>query len=148
MHTDPREAIGVCGSLGVNGPDFNGQYESWQTGGAGAGTIAATAVQSYEAWPPTSIEGVTGDYSFLFSYTPTGTVSTLPADTFTAAAKTVSQGDGWFNTKDTTSAMTEIGGCAYSNIWGAAGTLPTTTCGGAAAATAAKRAVITPPPEL
>ncbi|CAL1711948.1 unnamed protein product [Somion occarium] len=56
MPTDPREAIGKCASLGVQGNPFAGTFESWQTGGAGAGTIAPshhtlTHLYKYRRYP-------------------------------------------------------------------------------------------------
>ncbi|KAL5512513.1 hypothetical protein ACEPAG_3166 [Sanghuangporus baumii] len=166
MPTDPRSAVGTCAQLlgssgsssSSSGPAFDGTFESWQTGGQGAGTIPASEIASYSAWPPASMSGVTGDVGNVPTYTPTGVVSTLPPDTFavtgTAAAAatsvsvsvSVSVGDGWADTSDTAGGVTEVAGCSYPDPWdSAAQTMPTTTCTGTAAVRFARR---TPPPVL
>ncbi|OCB90963.1 glycoside hydrolase [Sanghuangporus baumii] len=147
MPLDPRDAVGTCAQLNSSGPVFDGAFESWQTGGAGAGTIAASELASYTAWPPTSMRGVTGDMAFVPTYTPTGTVSTLPADTFTDAPTSVEVGDGWADASDTAGGVTEVAGCSYPDPWDSAvQTMPTTTCTGTAAAVRFARR--TPPPVL
>ena len=52
MPTDPREAIGTCDQLGIqfNLP-FTTSFQPWQTGGAGAGQIAQTAIQALSQYP-------------------------------------------------------------------------------------------------
>ncbi|KAI0060559.1 glycoside hydrolase family 5 protein, partial [Artomyces pyxidatus] len=127
MPTDPRKAVGKCAQLGAKQAPFAGTYSAWQTGGAGAGTIAATAVSSFGQWPPATLSGVTGiPYSYLPTYTPTAAVSTLPPPTLTPAVK---EGDGWFDAKDTASAMTAIAGCSYGNAWDSSGAVtPTAAC--------------------
>jgi hypothetical protein len=137
MPIDPREASGTCEALGVSGPIFNGQYQPWQTGGAGAGTIAATATVGF-GWPPTSIAGVGGvDARLLPTYTPTGTIATLPPPTLTASAtRSVDVGNGWFDAADTAGAPTAIAGCVYPNAWDAVTAIvPATVCGGGAVTT-------------
>ncbi|KAI5120174.1 hypothetical protein M0805_008440 [Coniferiporia weirii] len=148
MPTDPRDAVGKCASLSVTGLQFDGTYSAWQTGGAGAGTISADVRSSFTAWPPTTISGVTGDVSLMPTYTSTATQPTLPPDTFTAAPKTLSVGDGWADPSDTASRVTEVAGCSYPDPWFALGlTLPTTTCTGSATpARLARRMLVTPPP--
>ena len=118
MPKDPREAVGKCASLGVDGEPFNGQYQPWQTGGAGAGNIEPAATQDL-VWPPASFTDVpAGEMALLPQYTPTGTVVTLPPPTFTASG-TASVGNGWFNTQDNAPAVTAIAGCAYPDAWNA-----------------------------
>ncbi|EJD08278.1 glycoside hydrolase [Fomitiporia mediterranea MF3/22] len=148
MPTDPRSAVGVCASLGVTGAQFPGTYSAWQTGGSGAGTIDPVASSQFAAWPPPTMSGVDAvNMPFVPTYTATGTVSTLPPDTFTDAPKTVSVGDGWANSGDTSGGVTEVGGCTYPNPWDSAQqTMPTTTCTGAAGG--ARLARRTPPPTL
>ncbi|KAG6917252.1 hypothetical protein DXG01_003284 [Tephrocybe rancida] len=110
---DPRTALGTCAALGVSGPSFDGTFEPWQTGGAGAGTIAATSTAIYP-WPPATISnaGVPGNQ--LPTYTPTGTVATLAPPTLTASAtKSIDVGNGWYDAQDTTGAPTPIAGCTY-----------------------------------
>lgn len=111
MPTDPRSAVGVCASLGVTAPQFDGTYSAWQTGGSGAGTIDPAVRASFTAWPPTTISNV-DNVAFVPTYTPTGTVSTLPPDSFTDAPKTLSVGDGWTDDEDSALAMTEVAGCS------------------------------------
>ncbi|KAF9258346.1 glycoside hydrolase [Marasmius fiardii PR-910] len=122
--TDPREANGYCAKLGVNEP-FNGQYQAYMTGGVGAGTILATAGLS---WPPASINGIpAASMAFAPTYTPTGSVATLPGPSVTKGASSVK---GWFNTADNAGAPTTIPGCSYPDGWNAQGAaLPATQCG-------------------
>jgi glucan 1,3-beta-glucosidase len=122
--TDPRTSTGKCKALNAPQAPFAGTYSSWQTGGAGAGTIAVSA--SFP-WPPATISGVSGAiYAALPTYTPTGTISTLPPAQLTPS---VSEGNGWFNAKDTASAMTTVSGCTYPNAWDSAGAVaPTAAC--------------------
>ncbi|KAJ3996200.1 glycoside hydrolase family 5 protein [Lentinula boryana] len=129
--TDPREATGACAAQGVSQP-WNQTFQSWQTGGAGAGTIAATATAEFGIWPPAQISGVAVDQmAFVPTYTPTGSVATLPPPTLTATTRSISEGNGWFDLSDTTSAATAIAGCSYPDAWDAiSATVPATVCGG------------------
>jgi len=143
---DPRSAAGKCKALGAGDPIFAGTYSSWQTGGAGAGTIAASATAAYP-WPPTTLSDLGGAlYAALPTYTPTGVVSTLPPPSITAQ---VTQGNGWFDAKDTAGAMVTVAGCSYPNAWDSAGVVaPTAACPAGAAplvtgAPAATRAATT-----
>jgi glucan 1,3-beta-glucosidase len=129
---DPREASGTCAAEGVSGPIFDGTYESWQTGGAGAGAIAATARAEFGQWPPAVISGVGGaPVGVLPTYTPTGTVATLPPAQLTASAThTVSSGDGWADPQDTAAGPATIPGCIYPDPWNAiSAAVPTVFCG-------------------
>ena len=111
--SDPREALGLCESLNFpsNNP-WDGNYQPWQTGGEGAGTIAATAVASFSQYPPPQISNVNGeDPAQLPMYTATSAPVTLPTPDFTAA--TVSGGDGWADAQDTSLAAVQIAGCSY-----------------------------------
>jgi glucan 1,3-beta-glucosidase len=129
---DPRTAAGRCAQLGTTIPSFDGNYQPWQTGGGGGGSIAATATQGFP-FPPATINGPdqsTLTANQLPSYTPTGTVSTLPPPTFTAAPS-VSGGNGWADPKDTASAYTEIAGCTYPNPWNANSVAIPPVCSGA-----------------
>ncbi|TDL22966.1 glycoside hydrolase [Rickenella mellea] len=139
MPTDPRAALGTCQGLGAGGgTPFNGQYESWQTGGAGAGSIAAASTAQFP-WPPTSIAGA-GDPATLPTYTPTGTVSTLPPPTVTAPA-TAAAINGWFDAQDTALAYTTVAGCKYPDAWNALDVAVPPVCTG----TGAKRAALPEP---
>lgn len=137
--TDPRKSIGKCHALNAPQAPFAGTYSSWQTGGAGAGTIAGSA--SFP-WPPATISGVSGDiYAALPTYTPTGTISTLPPAQLTPS---VSDGDGWFNAKDTASAMVTVSGCTYPNAWDSSGAVaPTALCPAGATPLVTATAVVT-----
>jgi len=124
--TDPRKSVGKCKALNAPQEPFPGTYSSWQTGGAGAGTIAPSVSASFP-WPPATLSGVAGDiYAALPTYTPTSTISTLPPAQLTPTA---SEGDGWFNPKDTAGAMITVSGCTYPNAWDSAGAVaPTAAC--------------------
>lgn len=142
--TDPRQAVGMCAKLGVAGTPFDGVFQPWQTGGAGAGTIAATASASFGTFPPTSLAGVpAGSVSVLPTYTATRGPVTLPPPSFTASV-TASVGDGWANSADTAQMVTTVSGCAYPDAWSAANSaIPTAACPatGVAAATPTGAAV-------
>ncbi|KAL7281935.1 hypothetical protein ACG7TL_003402 [Trametes sanguinea] len=131
--TDPREALGLCQSLGfAQNVPWNGTYQPWQTGGAGAGDIAATAVASFSQYPPPEISNVSGeDPAQLPVYTATSAVPTLPTPTFSAA--TVTGGDGWADPADTSLAVVQIAGCAYPNAWGPQPGSTAAVCGAGAA---------------
>lgn len=144
MPADPRQAAGKCAALGITGTQFDGTYLPWQTGGAGAGTIAPSATALYAQWPPASINGIgnLGDAAGLPTYTSTGTVATLPPPTFTASA--VNAGNGWYNSADTAGGVTTVQGCSYPDPWAAEGIPIPAACAGATvaaapAATAARR---------
>jgi glucan 1,3-beta-glucosidase len=142
MPTDPRSAMGAC----KNANPFSGPLSAWQTGGTGAGQIPVSVTASY-AWPPTSISNA-GAVTLLPSYTPTGTVPTLSAPTFTGTGSSsgslTSAGNGWQNPSDTAGAMVAIASCSYLDPWIGSANPPSPLCSGA------KRdvpePVITPPP--
>ncbi|KZT18590.1 glycoside hydrolase family 5 protein [Neolentinus lepideus HHB14362 ss-1] len=128
--TDPRQSIGKCGALNVTAPvQFNGSYQSWQTGGAGAGTIDPTVSASYSQWPPASISGASVPVMELPQYTATGVIETLPNPTVSGAAtKTLSLSQyGWDDASDTLPGVTEIAGCQYPDAWGPASLPPVCT---------------------
>jgi glucan 1,3-beta-glucosidase len=147
MPTDPREASGICAARGVaQDTPFDGNYLPWQTGGAGAGTIASSAAASVLPWPPASINGQ-ANAALLPTYTSTGTIATLPPPTFTPSPTgSIHVGDGWFNSADTAGGITTVQGCSYPNPWSAENVPVPTACSGGAAAAAV--AVITPKPKL
>jgi len=129
--TDPRTSSGKCRALNAPQAPFAGTYSAWQTGGAGAGTYAAGVTSSFP-WPPANISGISGGvYAALPTYTPTGTISTLPPAQLTPS---VSEGNGWFNPKDTAGAMVTVSGCTYPNAWDSSGAVaPTAACPAGAA---------------
>lgn len=135
--TDPRTAVGTCATLGYdNNQPFNGSYESWQTGGFGAGTIAATALASYSQYPPPAISNAGGANPLsLPQYTATSAVPSLAVPTFSGA--TASAGDGWADPSDTAMAAVQISGCIYPNAWGAPASSTAFLCGAAAQAVTA-----------
>lgn len=128
MPTDPREAAGMCAKLGVQGQAFT-SFQPWQTGGAGAGTIAATASASFGTFPPTSLAGVpAGQVPLLPTYTATRGPVTLPPPSFTGSV-TASGGNGWFDAGDTAQMVTTVSGCAYPDAWSATDSpIPTAAC--------------------
>ncbi|KZP03930.1 glycoside hydrolase family 5 protein [Athelia psychrophila] len=144
---DPRTAISHCANHGAGGTaPFNGQFEPWQTGGAGAGVIASTFTAEYGKWPPNLNGGLSTPEAapLLPMYTSTGTVATLPPPTLTASTThSISVGDGWYDSSDTIGGVTAAAGCAYPNAWSAVSIAIPTVCG-AAPATAA--AYFTSPP--
>ncbi|KAG1870210.1 glycoside hydrolase family 5 protein [Suillus subalutaceus] len=130
--TDPRTAVGTCAALGVIGPQFDGVYQAYQTGGPGAGTIVASEVTSYGQFPPTPINGLPlgAIQSLLPTYTSTSAVATLPPPTFSPSpSPSVSAGNGWFDSGDTGLAPTQVQGCTYPNAWDAVSSaMPTALC--------------------
>jgi hypothetical protein len=141
MPKDPRAAIGAC----QNPNPWTPPLSAWQTGGAGAGTIAST-VQAALAWPPSSISNG-GAATLIPTYTPTGPVPTLPAPTFSGAGATVKVGNGWQNPSDTAGDMVAIATCSYLDPWIApSAAAPSPLCSGAAKREEVSEPVITPPP--
>ncbi|KAJ6528562.1 glycoside hydrolase superfamily [Mycena capillaripes] len=138
MPKDPRVASGVCASLGVSGPVFDGAFSAWQTGGAGAGTIAASATNAFGQWPPASIANVDALATLLPTYTATATIASLtfitPSATGSAATitPTASVGSGWFDASDTASMVTAVAGCTYPDAWSAVSSPVPALCTGAA----------------
>lgn len=130
----------MCAKLGVTGPQFDGNFLPWQTGGAGAGTIAPTSVAQFSQWPPTSIAGVpTGQVPLIPSYTASRAPVTLPPPSQTAS---VSQGNGWFDAQDTQQFVTAVSGCTYPDAWNAQDSpVPAVACG----ATTSLGGVVPPP---
>jgi len=124
MPKDPRTAAGSCG----NSSPWQPPLKPYQTGGAGAGQIAADVLAQFP-WPPPTIVGG-GPASSLPSYTPTGPVPTLPAPTFAAASATATPnlGSGWANAADNAGAMVPIGGCSYLDPWVGNGAPPSPLC--------------------
>jgi hypothetical protein len=123
MPTDPREAEGKCASIGVEIAPFDGTYSAWQTGGKGAGTIAADAVAQFGKWPPATISGVdAASMTVLPTYTATGAIPTLTYATVAkdAATPTVTTPAGWFDKGDKTPIATAVQGCPYPDAYGAA----------------------------
>lgn len=143
MPTDPRSAVGTCG----NGSPFKGPLKSYQTGGAGAGSIPASATTDI-SWPPATLSDA-GAVSLLPSYTPTGSLVTLPPPTFTANASesttSVDVGSGWTNPDDSAGMMVPIIGCSYLDPWVGNAEPPSPLCsaGAVANAAAAKPAIQT-----
>lgn len=126
MPTDPRKSVGKCAALNAPQAPFPGTYSAWQTGGAGAGTIAASETASYP-WPPATLSGLgAAVYAYVPTYTPTSSISTLPPAQLTPSA---SEGNGWYNAKDTASAVITVSGCSYPNAWDSSGAVaPTALC--------------------
>ncbi|KAJ7491869.1 glycoside hydrolase superfamily [Mycena galericulata] len=109
MPSDPRTSEGTCGALGVGGDAFDGIYSAWQTGGAGAGTIA----------PLCSV-------ATLAYITPSATGNGA------AVTPTVSIPNGWFDAGDTAPGVTAVAGCTYPDAWSAvSSSAPTALCTGA-----------------
>jgi len=122
MPTDPRTVNGRCQALGADVGGWDGKFESWQTGGAGAGTIAPSATEAY-TWPPAQISGADVPVSELPVYTASGSVITL------APLPSATGFDGWYNDQDTVLAPTPVPGCEYPNAWDATAAAVPTGCG-------------------
>ena len=123
--------MGACGP--AVGPLFS-SFQSWMTGGAGAGDIGPAQTSQYP-YPPVTLENPNYPASLLPSYTSTGSISTLPPPIYTnTKGATISAGDGWFDAQDTLLAPTPIAGCNYPNAWDAVSVTlpPAIVCGGAA----------------
>ncbi|KAI0628401.1 glycoside hydrolase [Trametes polyzona] len=130
MPKDPRTSSGKCQHFGIQMAPFNGQYQPWQIGGAGAGNIAPDATANLP-WPPQLNNVDPGDMPRLPQYTPTGTINTLPPPSFSTPGITVTAavGNGWANPQDKTPAQTPIPGCAYPDAWDAVGAaIPANGC--------------------
>ncbi|KAJ7578638.1 glycoside hydrolase family 5 protein [Mycena floridula] len=121
MPKDPRTTSGKCPGV----TPFSGEYQPWMTGGPGAGKAAATAGFNF---PPADIANA-GDADALPTYTPTGTINTLPGPTFTPSL-TVSL-DGWYDAQDTQGVFTAVAGCTYPNQWAAVNVEIPPACTGA-----------------
>lgn len=129
---DPREAIGHCARVLGRSQLFDGRYPSTATGGAAAGTLDPNGVSSHPFPPATLSPSFTGtQVSLLPTYTPTGTLKTLFAPTF-SAAPSVAVGTGWTNPDDTEPAYVPVAGCPYPPAWDAVNaTAPDAPCTGA-----------------
>ncbi|KAJ7071561.1 glycoside hydrolase [Mycena amicta] len=138
MPTDPRVAVGKCAQVGAAGQPWVGTFSSWQTGGAGAGTVDPNARSTWGQWPPATISNAKG--SILLTYTATATIPSLTyavptiVPTGTASESVVSMpaesmGNGWANAADTTLAMAPVAGCTYPDAFNALGLpAPTASC--------------------
>ncbi|TCD64393.1 hypothetical protein EIP91_004141 [Steccherinum ochraceum] len=131
MPKDPRTALGKCASLGAPSDPFDGNFQPWQTGGAGAGSIAASA-SAQLPWPPASITKANAAGSLLPTYTATASIITLSPSAVATNAAT-KNGDGWFNAQDNSPMVTTVAGCTYPDAWSAADLPVPTQCTGAAA---------------
>ncbi|KAF9228587.1 glycoside hydrolase family 5 protein [Gyrodon lividus] len=146
MPKDPRTASGICADQNLWSPPL----QPWQTGGEGAGQIAASVSKEY-AWPPATISNA-GAVTLLPSYTPTGTVATLPPPTFTVTSgksvATANAGNGWQNPSDNAGEMVGIATCSYLDPWiGPSAAPPSPLCSTGAAARALEP-MTTPPPRI
>ncbi|KDR83042.1 hypothetical protein GALMADRAFT_113197 [Galerina marginata CBS 339.88] len=128
---DPRDAVGHCARVLSSSQIFDGNYPSTATGGAGAGTLDPVQSASHTFPPATISPSFSGtQIALLPTYTPTGSLKTLFAPTFTAAPSAV-VGSGWNNAADNEPAYVPITGCSYPDPWSAVSVpLPTTTCSG------------------
>ncbi|TBU45754.1 glycoside hydrolase [Dichomitus squalens] len=112
MPTDPRVSEGVC----ENTDPFNPPLQPWQTGGAGAGQVPQTVLDSF-AWPPQSLTNE-ANLATLPTYTQTGSLVTLPGPTFTSVSGvTVSTGNGWNQPTDTAQMFVPVATCGYLDPW-------------------------------
>ena len=131
MPQDPREAVGICGTLGVQFNQPVNSFPSWQTGGAGAGTISASVTDTIEQYPPTLSNAMNANPTLLPHYSALSANPTLPPETFTSA--TTTGGNGWADAQDTMLAPAPIAGCSYPDAWFAPNSATAFVCGGAVA---------------
>jgi hypothetical protein len=124
MPKDPRDADGVCG----NSHPWQAPLAPTQTGGAGAGQIAASVSSQY-AWPPTSISNAGGAITLLPQYTHTGPIPTLAVPTFTSVKSSIDAGNGWENPSDTLGLAVPIATCSYPDSWMESGFSLPAACG-------------------
>ena len=110
MPTDPRSAVGFCGATNTWQPPLAPS----QTGGSGAGQIAASVSSQY-SWPPVSISNA-GAVTTLPLYTQTGAIPTLPVPTLNSTSS-INAGDGWANPSDTVGLAVPIATCTYLSPW-------------------------------
>ncbi|KAK7045305.1 glycoside hydrolase family 5 protein [Favolaschia claudopus] len=140
MPTDPRDSKGVCASLGETKFAFQGNFSSWATGGAGAGTIAPTAIQSFGAWPPATLSNVEVAPTLLPTYTATASIVsltfTMPAPSASASGSgaaaeiTAKVGNGWYDPQDQTPMVTTVAGCGYPFAYSALSSAVPPVCTG------------------
>ncbi|KAG0152493.1 hypothetical protein CROQUDRAFT_667334 [Cronartium quercuum f. sp. fusiforme G11] len=124
---------------------WSGALAPWQTGGAGAGQIAATAAGANAVFPPVQIQGGPNAGSLsataLPSYVATGTPVILKATPPTGVSS-AAVGNGWAQPTDTAKWYVPQAGCTYPDPWGGVGIAPPTpVCGATASGTLAARAV-------
>lgn len=132
MPTDPRLSEGVCGGVSPAGeltPDQLGAPGSWQ--GWSESVIAANP------WPPTTLQPSGYAATALPQYTQSASAITLGMPTFTAASKTVSAGDGWFDAADQVPMFTPVASCTYPDAWDATAVAVPPACGNAQGAAVA-----------
>lgn len=128
---DPRDAVGHCAALLGTPQPFDGTFPLTATGGPGAGTVDPAQTSSH-TFPPTTISPSFSatQIALLPTYTPTGTIKTLFAPTFTAAPS-AAVGNGWKNSADTALDYVPVSGCHYPDAWDAVNApLPTAPCTG------------------
>ncbi|EPQ58738.1 hypothetical protein GLOTRDRAFT_12654, partial [Gloeophyllum trabeum ATCC 11539] len=141
MPKDPRVADGTCGNTAPWQPPLKPS----QTGGSGAGQIPASVSSSF-AWPPTVISNA-GAVTLLPSYTQTGSIPTLTAETFSSAKSTISAGNGWANSADSAGMYVPVATCNYLDPWIGDAAPPSPLCsGGKRKRVAVPEPLITPPP--
>ncbi|KAA1087539.1 hypothetical protein PGT21_033305 [Puccinia graminis f. sp. tritici] len=140
IRPDARVSNGRCAAVvadqgGTYAPRIiEGDLDSWQVGGAGAGQILASEVQKYGQFPPDAISGGPGGANYptaaLPRYVAAGTPVTLVPAPVATGANHVSAGTGWSNPKDNTKWWIAQPGCQYLDPWGGvAAPAPTPICG-------------------
>ncbi|KAF9239593.1 exo-beta-1,3-glucanase [Melanogaster broomeanus] len=136
-------------SLGLqNGCIWSPPLQAWQTGGAGAGQIAA-AVSTASSWPPATLSNA-GAVTLLPSYTPTGTVATLHHPLMRSLranlSRPLTQEMGGRIPPTLLNGMVGIATCSYLNPWAGNVAPPSPLCSSGAAARAVAEPMITPAP--
>ncbi|KIS66378.1 uncharacterized protein UMAG_10211 [Mycosarcoma maydis] len=120
MPTNPLgESSGACAAqaarlrTSVPTATWGRAFQSWQTGGAGSYS------PSTDSWPPQSMVSANRPVSQLPSYTPTKSMTPVPAPTFSVTASVSGQPTAaptigsWFNSALNSAFYTQIAGCIY-----------------------------------
>ncbi|EFP85703.2 uncharacterized protein PGTG_11032 [Puccinia graminis f. sp. tritici CRL 75-36-700-3] len=129
IRPDARTSAGRCAAITSEAQvplttyDWSGTLASWQTGGAGAGNISQSQIDSVGPFPPAMILGAApsgqGTYNTqsLPQLAPTGPPIILKPIPIVMDSKTFSGGDGWFNKADKAGFFAPINGCQYLDPW-------------------------------
>lgn len=85
-----------------------------------------TAMAAQYTWPPASFgaSGSATPLAGMYTYTPTGSILTLPTQTISSMPEgytaTPSLGNGWAEPTDTRAWYTPAAGCDYPDAWSGA----------------------------
>jgi len=141
--SDPRQAVGMCQSVGYSDSSpWDGTFLPWQTGTTSS--IPASSLSNYP-WPPPTISHADVPVTLMPTYTDTATVITMPVPTYSSAPRSLTQSfNGWFDSSDTSGGITTVAGCTYPDEYtGSFSVIPTAPCTGPTAGTVPSTTAIT-----